>query len=547
MTGWPAGTASARAAPIPADRLHPDDRADFTAAVDKALAGAGRLDAKVRLAGRGAAGERWFDVNALVLADRRGRAQRMVGVLRDISTDKGEADQLRTLVAEADHRVKNVLAAVQSLAAQSARRTMSLELFLKTFFGWLQAMAAAHTLLTATRWRGVDISHVAAAELGGLAQGQARWSGPEIVLSPRATHALTLALHELGANAVKYGALSTDAGRIDVRWRALESGGFELEWIELHGPIVSPPSHRGFGSLLLERVTGRELGGEAVLDFRPDGLRVRITGDRSALASAAEPAPQAASPPAAMLAPDGDDKPGASSGGSPAPDIRGLRVLIVEDAVLLALELESWIGRKRRQRGRNCDKTARSHAFSGRRVRRRDPRRGDPQRLPGDPRRSRSGDTRRAVHPGHRLWRIRFGLRRLRRARGAKTVQYSSDCGGLGGGRSGSGEDPAVASLRPAEDPTMLRFLIEPPERPFFPIIGRQELFPVSRIPSASAQLRRPPGRMGGDDRDPPFFFAKPADAVVPPARPFPIHRRPTTCTTRWSWWWRIGTARAPA
>ena len=263
-------------------------------------------------------------------------------MIPDTSDEKDETDQREALVAELDHRVKNVLASVRSLAAQSARRTVSLEAFLKTFFVRLEAMAAAHTLLTATRWRGVEVGQVAAAELGGLAHGQARWEGPDIMLNARATHALTLALHELGANAVKYGALSNEAGRVDVIWRDAPTGGFELVWTERNGPIVSPPGRRGFGSALLERLTARELGGTASLQFRPEGLRAVLSVGAGALAARA-PAEPAGAPTAP--APPAEHPPftGRSRGGAADADIRGVRVLIVEDAVLLALELEAGL------------------------------------------------------------------------------------------------------------------------------------------------------------------------------------------------------------
>jgi len=235
--------------------------------------------------------------------------------------------------------VKNVLASVQSLAAQSARKTTSLDAFLKTFAGRLEAMASAHTLLTATRWRGAEIGNIAAAELGGLAPGQARWSGPEILLNPRATNALTLALHELATNAVKFGALSTDAGRVDVTWtRRPMVGGFELDWTERGGPPVGLPTRRGFGATLLERVTGRELGGVASLDFRTSGVHATIVADGTALAAvpAAAPRIKAREPEPEALA-------GASSGMLSAGSVKDRRILIVEDAVLLALELEAGL------------------------------------------------------------------------------------------------------------------------------------------------------------------------------------------------------------
>ncbi len=323
------------------DHVHPHDRAALLEAMDQGLRFGDRYDARFRLIRPDNGREIWLNAMAVAVRGEQGDLLRTVGAVRDVSAEKGEANQSDALVAELDHRVKNVLAAVQSLAAQSARRTVSLDAFLKTFFSRLEAMAAAHTLLTATRWRGAEISQIAAAELGGLALGQARWEGPDIVLNPRATHALTLALHELSANAVKHGALSSEGGHIEVKWERNASGGFELFWIESGGPIVARPNRRGFGSTLLERVTGPELGGTAVFDFKPEGLKVTLNASASALAAAAPPS--RARTPLAPAPPSAGDTLGASHGGGLDADIRGLRVLIVEDAVLLAVELESGL------------------------------------------------------------------------------------------------------------------------------------------------------------------------------------------------------------
>ena len=255
----------------------------------------------------------------------------------EVTRKRDEAER-ETLVAELDHRVKNVLAAVQSLAAQSARKASSLEGFLKTFAGRLKSMASAHQLLTATRWRGAGMQNIAAAELGGLAPGQTRWQGPDLLLTPRAANAMSLALHELATNAVKFGALSTELGRVDVAWRATADGGLELLWTESRGPEVAPPTRRGFGSTLLDKVTGRELGGEARIEHRRDGVRATLVAGATALAD-----PSASSPaPTPVVAPS---LTGASAG-APYVDpagIKGLRVLIVEDALLLALELEAGL------------------------------------------------------------------------------------------------------------------------------------------------------------------------------------------------------------
>jgi two-component sensor histidine kinase/CheY-like chemotaxis protein len=260
--------------------------------------------------------------------------------VEEVTRRRDEAER-ETLVAELDHRVKNVLAAVQSLAAQSARKASSLEGFLKTFAGRLKSMASAHQLLTATRWRGAGMQNIAAAELGGLAPGQTRWQGPDLLLTPRAANAMSLALHELATNAVKFGALSTEFGRVEVVWQGTSEGGLELLWTEAGGPPVAPPTRRGFGATLLDKVTGRELGGEARVEHRREGVRATLVAGASALAC--QPAASPATPARVAEAPS---LTGASAGApylDPAGRIKGLRVLIVEDALLLALELEAGL------------------------------------------------------------------------------------------------------------------------------------------------------------------------------------------------------------
>jgi two-component sensor histidine kinase len=270
-----------------------------------------------------------------------GKLERVLGVCQDITARKSAETQQQTLVAELDHRVKNVLASVQSLALQSARKASSLDSFLKTFAGRLKSMASAHTLLTATRWRGAPLSYIAAGELGGLAPGQTHWEGPDLVLTPRATNAMALAFHELATNAVKFGALSTDRGRVDVRWRLTPDGGFEMSWQETGGPPVSPPTRQGFGYTLLNKVTCREINGETLMEFPVTGVRVVLTGDASVIVPNQ---PEAPAP--AKRAVEAPTVAGASAGDTTrtmAAKIRGLRIMIVEDSLLLSLELESGL------------------------------------------------------------------------------------------------------------------------------------------------------------------------------------------------------------
>jgi PAS domain S-box-containing protein len=316
-----------------------DERAVTRASILESLTATGRYRFEHRMVRPDDGRVVWLASAGVLVGGQGETPSRVIGVIQDITERKLAEEQRETLVAELDHRIKNVLAAVQSLAAQSARRASSIEGFMKTFTGRLKSMASAHQLLTATRWRGAGMQNIAAAELGGLAPGQTRWEGPDVVLTPRAANAMSLALHELVTNAVKFGALSSDAGRVDVRWTPTPGGGLELQWVETGGPTVGAPARRGFGSTLLEKVTGRELGGTVKVDYAREGVRARLIAAAGAIATSAleldrrEPTP----PPTVAGA-----SVGAAYGSAPIR-IEGLKVLIVEDALLLALELEAGL------------------------------------------------------------------------------------------------------------------------------------------------------------------------------------------------------------
>lgn len=337
LTGLTANSASAHGGDISFRFVHPDDTARLREEVERGLRSEGRYTAEYRMIRPDDGRMRWMQGAGVVVTDRAGTPLRVIGVVRDITDRKVEEEHRETLLAEMDHRVKNVLAAVQSLATQSARRTTSTEGFLSAFAGRLKAMASAHELLTATRWRGAGLADIAAAELGGLAPGQARWEGPELILTPRAANAISLALHELATNAVKYGALSVETGRVEVTWESGPEGGFTLRWAESGGPPVATPDRRGFGSTLLDRVTGRELGGEGRVEYRADGVRATLRADRRAVTDPVkEKNVVEIDPPAGAGASHGRAEP--AHGG-----VEGLRLLVVEDAVLLAMELEAGL------------------------------------------------------------------------------------------------------------------------------------------------------------------------------------------------------------
>jgi two-component sensor histidine kinase/CheY-like chemotaxis protein len=338
ITGVPGGEWPSQTGEFLLNFVHPEDRGALRAALTESLLRDARYSMRYRMVRPDDQRVLWMESSGSILRRPDESPNKLIGVVWDVSAHKIEEDEREALVSELDHRIKNVLASVQSLAAQSARKTASLDVFLRTFTGRLEAMAAAHTLLTRTRWRGAEIGDVVAAELSGLAHGRARWQGPALLLGPRATNALALALHELGANAVKFGALSIEAGRVEVRWRGLERGGFELVWTERRGPPVETPARQGFGLTLLERVTGRELGGEADVQFLAEGLRATITAGPAALVGRPPSSKQETQSPAQA---EPESQAGASDGGAERAQISGLRVLVVEDAMLLALELEA--------------------------------------------------------------------------------------------------------------------------------------------------------------------------------------------------------------
>ncbi|MDB5451073.1 MAG: sensor histidine kinase/response regulator [Phenylobacterium sp.] len=331
LTGLPAGEMPAEGGTALDRHVHPDDVAELRKERTANVAAGGPFDVEFRQIRPDDGRTVWIRCAGVQFSGPDGRPAGVTCIVADVTARKVEEDQRQTLMSELDHRVKNVLATVQALAYQTAKRTTSLDAFLQNFSGRLKAMGSANELLTAARWRGAAVDHLAAAELGALAPGQTSWDGPELFLTPRAANALSLALHELATNAVKFGALSVDTGHVDLRWKRLANGGFELQWTETGGPTVSPPARRGFGSTLLEQVTGRELNGDASVEYRSSGVHARLRAGLPAIAPRPETVPDA--PQVARVA----ETVVASSG--PA-SLKGARVLIVEDAVLLALELE---------------------------------------------------------------------------------------------------------------------------------------------------------------------------------------------------------------
>ncbi len=195
-------------------------------------------------------------------------------------TDRLEAEKRQQLIMrELDHRVKNNLAAVQSLAEQSLMRAGSMRQFRDAFIGRLQAMARTHEALAQARWRDVDLREAALLVLGPYLQSgveRLELEGEHLRLPARAALPIGLTLHELATNAMKYGALSVAHGRVSVSWRKQPDDGIELHWREHDGPPVTPPDAEGTGSTLIRGLVGYELQGSIELDYSPQGVMCRI-------------------------------------------------------------------------------------------------------------------------------------------------------------------------------------------------------------------------------------------------------------------------------
>ena len=177
ITGIPVGAHPAQGGEYPLSFAHPDDVDALRRTIEESLNSRARYQANYRMIRPTDSRVLWMESSAVILRGPDGPLRKLIGVVRDVSAQKAREDEREALVAELDHRVKNVLASVQSLAAQSARKHSSIDAFMKTFTGRIAAMADAHILLSRTRRRGASIGDIAAAELSGLALGRARWSG----------------------------------------------------------------------------------------------------------------------------------------------------------------------------------------------------------------------------------------------------------------------------------------------------------------------------------------------------------------------------------
>jgi PAS domain S-box-containing protein len=219
---------------------------------------------------------RWCTGTAAASFDVRGRLISLSGVTVDITERKLAEERQILLAEEVDHRARNVVAVVQSIMRLT--RADSIDDYIAALDGRIGALSNAHRLLASSRWEGADLTRLVEEEFAPYRAGgheRVTTRGPIVLLPPATAQTIALALHELATNAAKYGALSTDLGRVDLSWQ-IEPGKLELIWVESGGPEITPPTRRGYGSRAVVAGIERQLGGVVDFDWQPSGLRCTL-------------------------------------------------------------------------------------------------------------------------------------------------------------------------------------------------------------------------------------------------------------------------------
>lgn len=197
----------------------------------------------------------------------------------DVTETVLAAERQKLMIDELNHRVKNTLATVQSIAMQTARSHADPKTFAQGFQARLMALSHTHDLLTRSHWEGADLRDILEHETAAHGPHRVTLNGPRLALEPAAALSLGMIFHELATNAAKYGALSAEGGGVQVDWSIAHQTNRRLtmSWREVGGPPVAPPERRGFGSRLIERNVHHDLAGEVELSYATDGFAVEIS------------------------------------------------------------------------------------------------------------------------------------------------------------------------------------------------------------------------------------------------------------------------------
>lgn len=223
--------------------------------------------------------EIWVEGHASLASEPQGR---VVGTIQDVTSRKHAQQHQELLLGELNHRVKNSLAVIQAMATHTLRNADNLDAFRTAFTGRLGAIASAHDILIGNEHSGANLAQLLRSQIGAYAdlERQVVLDGPHVTISPTVSHALGLVLHELTTNASKYGALTSDAGTLTIRWEIVkehEPNHVRLFWEERGGPSVTPPERHGFGSRLIETSLTHSLNGSVEMAYDPKGFSATLS------------------------------------------------------------------------------------------------------------------------------------------------------------------------------------------------------------------------------------------------------------------------------
>jgi PAS domain S-box-containing protein len=261
-------------------RVHPEDRGRFKTTVRGVRPDHPSYAVTFRYI-RPDGQEVWLEETARADFDADGRMLRLKGLTRDITERKRAEQRQDMLAAELDHRVKNVLSRVAVAAMYTRQGSRSMDEFVRALDGRIQSMAAAHALLSESRWHGVGLTDLVRHQLAPYStDANAAVSGPDVMLSAAETQALAMVIHELVTNAAKYGALSTPSGSVSLDWDHMPGtdgvARLLMTWHETGGPPIATPTRAGYGTSLIRDLIPHELGGKVELALAPAGVTCRI-------------------------------------------------------------------------------------------------------------------------------------------------------------------------------------------------------------------------------------------------------------------------------
>jgi len=306
--------------------IHPDDRDMVRRHLDSYGPSCGRRELEFRIV-RPDGEVRWLLDRGKAVVDGQAGGLHVMGTVLDITERKRTEERQRLLMAELDHRVKNILGNVSAIARLSRHRARSVDDFVEALDGRIQAISRAHALLRRGSWAGADLAELVNETLSPFrSRGNIRIEGEPVSIVAELAQSMALILHELATNAVKHGSLTEAGGRVKVAWSRTAHGQLRFVWQETGGRRQSPANRQGFGLTVLQTAAG-DLGAVANYDFRDDGFVYTLQGPFELVR------------PTGIVVPFAQAAAGATPASAPA-ETSARRVLLVEDEALVALQLQ---------------------------------------------------------------------------------------------------------------------------------------------------------------------------------------------------------------